>query len=155
MNTVEYCPKLPFERWYDYHITHGVIEDSKLNIWPKTIYISKHGQFPYTIHETAEGFTYLKLLKKPDDKSHLWPYIYLNYTDYIRFGRDWYDIIHASQSCMMRVHECKNKESVEERIRVENGLPEKGGIDVYCNRSWYVRHVNKEKLDLFMEKLNQ
>lgn len=145
MDDLIYCPIVPYERWYPFSRT-GMHLNGKMNITPRTIFFTKHGQFRYTVHETTEGFTYLELFDVPD-KSNFGAYIYLRYNT--PDGAFW-TLTYDKQSCMMGIHFCETKEGVEEMIRIENDLPNKGGAGTHCSSSTYVRHVNREKLKGFI-----
>jgi len=145
MADIIYCPIVPYERWYPFNPTVMHL-DGKMNITPRTIFFSKHGQFRYTVHETAEGFTYLELFDVPV-KPNFGAYIYLRYA--MPDSPLWF-LTYRTQSCMMQVHFCSTKEGVEEMIRMENNLLKEGDIEVVCGSATYVRHVNRAKLKGFI-----
>ncbi|MBL4693015.1 MAG: hypothetical protein JKY92_06765 [Magnetovibrio sp.] len=155
MNTVEFCPKTPYERWSMFSFKYYDINSNyKLNIWPKTIYVQlpgQQGQFPYTVHTTKEGYTYIELVGKPDDPSS-YRYMYFRYYDYsIPMGRFIYDVIYLNKACLMKVYQCKDQESVEKVILQKNNLLNDENT-IYCSGASMVRHVNRNNWDEFRKR---
>jgi len=147
MNVIEFCPNVPYERWYPLTRASTAVL-GKMNITPRTIFFSEVGQFRYSVQETAEGHTYLKLSDKPE-KNNPYQFIYLKYAG-VRSSDVYHAIIYPNKSCLLEVYDCKDGANVEQLIREKNGIALKGEPSPHCNQLSYVRHVDRPKLKRYL-----
>lgn len=136
MNTVEFCPETPYEKWYPFNKTTMRL-DGKVQITRDTISFTRHGTFSFITHTMDEGFTYLELLNVPH-KKNFGAFIYLKYHKFV--------LTYAEKSCFLKVYACTTQEGVEHIVRSRNALPSQDGHKAYCSSMSFIRDEDRERM---------
>lgn len=136
------CPSSPYGNWYFYYGEQTLFNEPTGPITP-TLFGLGHmpRPAPYTVHQTKQGQTYLKIDGSPDDPYYknqtYYPYVFMVY---ITKEDAWlipgYRRSKSLPPCLVRLIECMSIEALERASRVVNeGYRETFGL---CGGSPYL-----------------